>query len=77
MPQLNERSVRYNEVRVGVGAGNKILPNLTADLSGGVIAYREFDFRDAGYSPKVDPAPYVQIGLRVGFYDSPPAARPS
>ncbi len=67
LPQLNDRKMHYNEVRVGVGAGYKILPNMTADLSGGVIAYREFDFKDAGYSPKTDPAPYVQIGLRVGF----------
>ena len=67
MPQLNDRKVHYNEVRVGVGAGYKILPNLGVDLSGGVIAYREFDFKDAGYSPKTDPAPYVQIGLKMGF----------
>ena len=67
MPQLNDRKVRYNEVRVGVGAGYTILPNLTADLTGGVIAYRNFDFKDSGYSAKTDPAPYVQVGLKLGF----------
>ncbi|HEY8967300.1 MAG TPA: DUF6268 family outer membrane beta-barrel protein, partial [Candidatus Methylacidiphilales bacterium] len=66
-PNLNDRRMSYSEVRVGLGAGYAILPNLTADLSGGVIAYRQFDFKDAGYNPKVDPAPYVQVGLRVGF----------
>ncbi len=67
MPQLNDRQLQYTEVRVGTGASYFFQPTVSLDLTGGVIAYRQFDFKDAGYSPKVDPAPYVQLGLRIGF----------
>ncbi|SDT86068.1 hypothetical protein SAMN05444156_0117 [Verrucomicrobium sp. GAS474] len=66
-PGLNDKKLQYTEVRVGSGASYAFLPNLSLDLTGGVIAYRKFDFKDGGYSPQADPAPYAQIGLKLGF----------
>jgi opacity protein-like surface antigen len=67
MPQLNDRKLEYNEVRVGAGIGYMALKNLQVNLSAGAAVYRDFDFKDASFSPKADPAPFVQLGARVGF----------
>lgn len=67
MPQLNNQKLDYTEVRVGIGASYTIVQNVDLGLSSGVVAYRQFDFKNADVSPKVDPAPYVQLGVRVGF----------
>jgi long-subunit fatty acid transport protein len=67
MPQLNDRELDYREVRVGVGADYAITKNIHAGLTAGAVVYREFNFNDANFSPKVDPAPYVQLGVRIGF----------
>lgn len=67
MPQLNNQKLDYTEVRVGIGASYTVVKNVDIGLSAGVVAYRQFDFKNADYSPEVDPAPYVQIGARVGF----------
>lgn len=66
-PDLNDRQLDYNEVRVGTGAEYAVMKNVHVGLTAGAVVYREFDFRDAGFKPKVDPAPYVQLGVRMGF----------
>lgn len=64
---LNDRDLQYTEVRVGSGATYALTKNVDLSLAAGVIAYREFDFKDTGYKQKVDPAPYIQAGVKVGF----------
>lgn len=66
-PELNNRSLRYNEVRVGLGATYTVVKNVDLELSTGAVVYREFDFKDTDYDPTVKPAPYVQGGIRVKF----------
>jgi opacity protein-like surface antigen len=67
MSQLNDRRLDYREVRVGTGADYAVTKNIDVNLTTGAVVYREFDFNDANFSPKVDPAPYVQLGVKVGF----------
>lgn len=66
-PELNDRDLTYTEVRVGTGASYALTKNVDLGLSAGVVAYREFKFEDSGYKQKVEPAPYVQVGVKVGF----------
>ncbi len=66
-PQLNDRKLDYREVRVGVGADYALQKNIDVTLNAGAVVYREFDFRDANTSPEVKPAPFVQVGVKVGF----------
>ncbi|PAW79116.1 MAG: hypothetical protein B9S32_03935 [Verrucomicrobia bacterium Tous-C9LFEB] len=66
-PELNDRDLTYTEVRVGTGATYALTKNVDLGLSAGVVAYREFKFEDSGYKQKVEPAPYVQVGVKVGF----------
>ena len=67
MPNLNDRNLNYREVRVGTGAAYDMTKNIQVGLNAGVVVYREFDFSNANYSPTVAPAPYVQLGAKVGF----------
>lgn len=66
-PQLNDRTLRYHEIRVGVGAVYSLTKNVDLELSAGSAVYREFDFKDTGYDPKAEPAPYVKTGIKVNF----------
>lgn len=66
-PELNDRDLVYTEIRVGTGASYTLTKNVDLQASTGVVAYREFDFKDSGYKQKVDPAPYIQLGVKVGF----------
>ena len=67
MSQLNDRKLDYREVRVGTGADYAATKNINVNLTAGAVVYREFDFNDASFSPTVDPAPYVQLGVKLGF----------
>ncbi len=67
MAQLNDRQLDYTEVRVGSGADYAVTKDIHVGLDAGAVVYRKFDFKDASFSPKVDPAPYVQLGVKVGF----------
>lgn len=67
MSQLDDRKLEYNEIRVGGGADYAVMKNVRVELTVGAVVYREFDFKDASFSPKVDPAPYVQLAVKVGF----------
>jgi hypothetical protein len=64
---LNDRRLYYSEVRLGVGADYAVQKNLHVGLDTGAVVYREFDFHNTGYSPTVDPAPFVQLSARIGF----------
>ncbi len=67
MEDLNDRKLDYREVRVGVGADYAVAKNIHVGLSAGAVVYRQFDFNDANFTPQVDPAPYVQLGVKIGF----------
>ena len=67
MPNLNDRNLNYREVRAGVGAAYDVTKNVQVGLNAGAVVYREFDFSNANFTPSVEPAPYVQAGVKVGF----------
>jgi len=67
MSQLNDRKLDYREVRVGTGADYAVTKSTNVNLTAGAAVYREFEFNDASFSPEVDPAPYVELGVRMGF----------
>jgi hypothetical protein len=67
MSQLNDRRLEYSEIRVGTGADYGVTKDIHVGLDAGAVVYREFDFQNSGFSPKVDPAPYVQLGAKVAF----------
>jgi hypothetical protein len=64
---LNNRTLRYTEARVGIGALYSLTKNIDLQLSAGAIVYRDFDFKDSNYEVKTDPAPYVSTGIKVNF----------
>jgi hypothetical protein len=74
---LNGNIVDYNEDRVGAGVTWKFTPNLSLDLSGGYIAYRQLDVHPdhIGYDLKSttfhnnvgDGAPYGEMGISGSF----------
>ncbi len=65
--ELNNRSLSYNEVRIGLGALYNLTKNVALELSTGAVVYREFDFKDTDYDPTVKPAPYVKTGVKISF----------
>lgn len=65
--ELNNRELKYREIRVGIGALYNLTKNVDLDLSTGAVVYREFDFKDTDFDPTVKPAPYVQAGVKVHF----------
>lgn len=76
-PNLNDKIVDFNEDRVGVGAVWKFMPNLSLDVSGGYIVYREFDIHSnkIGYNARdvmfhqneLGGAPYGEVGISGSF----------
>jgi hypothetical protein len=74
---LNGNIVDFNEDRVGVGLTWKFTPNLSLDVSGGYIVYRQFDVHPDkfGYSTNDttfhnsigDGAPYGEMGIKGSF----------
>ena len=66
-PQLNDRKLQYQEVRVGTGANYAVTESIQVGLTAGAVVYRNFDFKDTAYSQKVDPAPYVQLSVKTDF----------
>ncbi len=68
LPELNDRKLDYTEIRLGAGATYAVTKDLDLNFSVGSVVYRKFDFKDASdASPKVDPAPYVQVGAKLKF----------
>jgi hypothetical protein len=74
---LNGKIVDFNEDRLGIGATWKFMPNLSLDVSGGYVAYREFAYHDDkfGYSHTEttfhnnlsNGAPYGEMGISGSF----------
>jgi hypothetical protein len=74
---LNGEILDFNEDRVGAGVKWKFTPNLTLDLSGGYIAYRQFDVHQDHISFDThttsfhnnigDGAPYGEMGISGSF----------
>ncbi|HSI84452.1 MAG: DUF6268 family outer membrane beta-barrel protein [Candidatus Methylacidiphilales bacterium] len=68
LPDLNDRKLNYMEVRVGTRVDYNITENIELNLGVGASVYRKFSFDDLdNASPNVDPAPYVQAGVKIGF----------
>ena len=76
-PPLNNNICDFNEDRVGTGVTWKFTPNLSLDVSGGYVAYREFNMHPDHIGFDVsgtefhnnigDGAPYGEIGIRGSF----------
>ena len=75
--QFNNNICDYTELRVGAGATWKFTPNLSLDISGGYMPYREFDLHpsqigfdqhDTNFHNNVgDGAPYAEAGISGSF----------
>jgi hypothetical protein len=75
--QFNNNICDFTELRTGVGVTWKFTPNLTLDVSGGYMPYREFDIHQdkIGYdthstgfkSDFGDGAPYAEAGISGSF----------
>jgi hypothetical protein len=74
---LNGQIVDFTEIRIGAGLTWKFTPNMSLDVSGGYMPYREFDFHEdhIGFDQHNtifhnnigDGAPYGEIGLSGSF----------
>jgi hypothetical protein len=74
---FNGNIVDFTELRAGVGFTWKFMPNLSLDISGGYMPYREFDVHpdhigyfthDTVFRNNVgDGAPYAQAGISGSF----------
>ncbi len=76
--QFNNNVCDYTEVRVGPGVTWKFTPNLSLDVSGGIVPYREFDFHANRIGYDTDGtsfkssvgetwAPYAEVGISGSF----------
>ncbi len=75
--QLNNNVVDFAEVRVGAGVTWKFTPNMSLDVSGGYIPYREFEMHsgeigfDTHYTSFHNDigsgAPYGEVGISGSF----------
>jgi hypothetical protein len=73
----NGNIVDFTEARVGVGATWKFMPNLSLDVSGGYVPYRQFDVHPdhVGYDISSttfhnsigEGAPYAELGIKGSF----------
>lgn len=74
---LNGQIVDFTEIRIGAGFTWKFTPNMSLDVSGGYMPYREFDFHadhigfdhnDTIFHNNIgDGAPYAEVGLSGSF----------
>jgi hypothetical protein len=75
--QFNNNVCDYEEIRVGTGVVWKFTPNLSLDVSGGYIPYRDFtihpseigfDLHDTSFHNDIGSgAPYGEIGISGSF----------
>lgn len=75
--QLNGNIVDYTEIRVGAGLTWKFTPNLSLDVSGGYIPYRDFDIHadqigfdthsTSFHNDLGNGAPYAEVGISGSF----------
>jgi len=68
LPKLNGAVVEYDEVRIGTGFSWKASKDITVDIEGGYLPYREFDFHRAGMHFSNDGgAPYGRMSINAQF----------
>ncbi len=67
LPSLNNDPVEYVEFRTGGGVSYKFSPALTAEIEGGYVPYRKWEYSRAGESIKAEGAPYVQFSVSGRF----------
>jgi hypothetical protein len=75
--QFNNNICDFTEVRVGAGVTWKFTPNLSLDISGGYMPYRDFDLHpdqigfdvhDTSFHNDIgDGAPYAEAGISGSF----------
>ena len=69
MTCLNLTTVGWNRPRYDSGGAEyTVIKNVQLGLTAGAVVYRKIDFEDAGFSPKIDPASYVQLGARLSQF---------
>ena len=66
-PGLNDTVVDLFEIRAGAGLTYKITNSISANVEGGYMVWREFDYHRANFHPRNDPAPYAQLSLSGSF----------
>lgn len=57
----------YRDVRVGGGFGHAFTPSLHLEAEAGVSVNREINYQRLRESVRFGPAPYLGVGLKVGF----------
>jgi hypothetical protein len=57
----------YRDVRFGGGIGYTLNQNVRVEAEAGYSISRQIDYTDLDTTVKFDPAPYVRIGINVGF----------
>ncbi|HJT45593.1 MAG TPA: hypothetical protein VJ721_04900 [Chthoniobacterales bacterium] len=65
--QLHNAVVQYNEDRVGLQVRYRGINHVELFGDAGCTVFREFDFFRADRRVKLDPAPYVQGGIKIRF----------
>ena len=66
-PNLNGELVDYQEIRGGLGARFNLGRSITAELAGGWIFDRRFEFHEQDLTANGEGAPYVQFSLGARF----------
>lgn len=66
-PELNGEVVDFQEVRAGAGARFNLGRHITAEIAGGWIFDRRFEFYERNLTANGDGAPYVQFSLGARF----------
>jgi hypothetical protein len=67
LPQLNNATLDYTEVRLGPGFSWKVRPNLTLEAEAGYVLYQTWDFFDQHISPSSHPLPHLQLAVHARF----------
>jgi hypothetical protein len=67
VPSLNNDPVEYAELRTGAGVSYRFSPALMAEIEGGYVPYRKWDYRRSGEFINGEGAPYVQFSLTGRF----------
>lgn len=66
-PNLNDATLDYSEYRAGAGVNWEFMPHLSAEVEGGYMIERKFDFYNANTQIGSGGAPYGQVALRANF----------
>jgi hypothetical protein len=66
-PQYNDALGTYRDIRVGGGVGYQFNKTFGVEVEAGYSVSRQIDYTRIGETVKFDPAPYVRLGVNVGF----------